>query len=201
LVVGLVLVAVVAAIGGTIALLPGRSADVRYLTELRTAGLGGQFGSDAAAVAHARGFCRDLLGGAKTQGSDVERIGVSYYCPQFSPGFHVLQTAHVSGTLTLSDYSYYSSGIASYGSTCSGTGGYSDIDSGATVRVSDADGHSVANTSLGSGTGSEYRCVFTFSFDVTEGSDDYVVSVSHRGEQHYTFTQLQNDSVNLTLGS
>jgi hypothetical protein len=61
----------------------------------------------------------------------------------------------------------------------------------------------LAQTQLSSGdsSGGLFTCKFTFSFMITEGEGDYVVSVSHRGQQHFTFDQLDTDGVHLTLGS
>jgi hypothetical protein len=107
----------------------------------------------------------------------------------------------VKGTFELHDYSIYSSGISSDGSSCEGSGGYSDIGPGTEVVVKDGSGKMLAHTELGSGTGGAYSCSFSFTLDVVEGADDYIVQVSHRGELHKSFTELENDGVALTLGS
>ena len=46
-------------------------------------------------------------------------------------------------------------------------------------------GRTLATTQLSVGHGDATSCTFDFTFQVTEGEADYVVSVSHRGEQHY----------------
>ena len=177
-----------------------------YLHALRANGQGGQFASDAAAVAHATHVCNVLKSGGSQQGMPVDLTGVRYYCPQFDQGFHVLQTATINGTFELDDTSwigddYGSSSISTDGGTCEGTSGYSDIASGTQVVVADGSGRTLATTYLGEGSGGDTKCVFDFSFQITEGASDYAVTISHRGTQHYTFTQLLNDGLHLTLGN
>jgi hypothetical protein len=113
-----------------------------------------------------------------------------------------MQHATVKGTFELidSDSSYYSSSIDELSSGCSGTGGYSDIGPGTSVVLKNDRGRTLASTTLGPGNGSTYSCTFEFTFDITEGEADYVVTVSHRGDQHYTFARLQTDGAVLTLG-
>jgi hypothetical protein len=43
--------------------------------------------------------------------------------------------------------------------------------------------------------------VFNFSFELTEGQDRYLITVSHRGDLTYSFDQLKNNDVALTLGN
>jgi hypothetical protein len=188
----------------------GSSADTRYLQTLRTKGLGGQFASDAVAVAHGHAVCTGLKGGAPAQGTAADQVAVSIYCSAFASGFHVLEKADVTGTFTLRDtsgsidarYDLGSSSIAMLDDgSCTGIDGYDDIGAGTAVVVKDGNGHTITTTELGNGTGNDAECVFSFDFTATEGPNDYVVSVSHRGESHFTFTQLQNDGVHLSLGS
>ncbi len=61
-------------------------------------------------------------------------------------------------------------------------------------------GEELTNATLGIGTGSMYRCVFTFSLEVTEGEPSYVLSVGRRGEQSYSFSDLKNSGVSLSMG-
>ncbi len=171
-----------------------------YLKTLQTEGLISNFSSDANAVAHAKAFCGGLEGGAPQQGLPADQVAVNYYCPKFSDGFKVLRTATVSGSFELID-SGVDSSIDVVGSVCNGTGGYSDITDGTTVLVKNDAGKLLAETTLGPGSGTSADCTFHFSFSVTEGATDYVVTISHRGEQHYTFAQLKTDGLNLTLGT
>ncbi len=188
----------------------GPSADTRYLQALRNDGLGGQFASDAVAVAHGHAVCNGLKGGAPAQGTAADQVAVGIYCSSFASGFHVLEKADVTGTFTLRDtsgsidarYDLGSSSIAMLDDgSCTGTDGYDDIGPGTPVVIKDGNGHTLTTTELGSGTGDDAECTFSFDFTATEGPTDFVVSVSHRGDSHYTFTQLQNDGVHLSLGS
>lgn len=173
-----------------------------YLQALRDASLGGAFPSDASAVAHAQSVCARLKSGAKQQGNKADEIGVQTYCSEFFTGFHVLEVATVEGTFTLRDSnpSYYYPSIASGYSSCWGSGGYSDISQGVEVVIKNGSGKVLAHTQLGRGHGSSYSCEFPFTVKLTEGEDDYVVSVGRRGEVHFTFEQLQTLGIALTLG-
>lgn len=153
------------------------SAEDTYLQALRTEGLGGQFASDAVAVAKGQAFCRGLRDGAEPQGMRADHIAVRTLCAEFAPGFHVLQQAHVTGTFTLYDSSYYGSGIAAYGGTCTGDGGYSDIGPGTDVVVKDGSGAVIATTALGSGSGTSSRCEFSFSEELLEPGERAVAGL------------------------
>ncbi|MFH9817638.1 hypothetical protein [Streptomyces sp. NPDC017230] len=84
---------------------------------------------------------------------------------------------------------------------CSGTGGYSDIDFGTQVNVTDAAGTLVAVGSLGFGEKTELGCEFPFTVDdVTPGSKFYTVEVSHRGGLTQTEDQLRAGGLAFTLG-
>lgn len=176
------------------------SAEELYLQSLRDQSLGGQFPSDATAIAHGQSFCRGLLNGNQPQGMTVDRVAVDHLCPEFGQGFHVLQTVEVSGSFTLIDTSRYGSGIVASGGSCSGSGGYSDIGAGTSVVVKSGKGEVLETTQLGSGSGTSRMCSFTFTFEVTEGHEDYVVAVGRRGEQHYSFTTLREDGIDLSMG-
>lgn len=176
--------------------------DDKYLADLRQSGLSSEFNSEANAVAHGRQVCRQLEEGSPQQGMAVDEVAVGYYCPQFAEGFHVLETATVSGSFTLKDESSnpYSTSIEVSGSSCSGSGGYSDIDQGTQVTVKNGKGDILTTTFLGPGEGGRFLCTFSFSFPITEGEDQYVVSVSRRGEMSYSFADLKANGVSLVLG-
>lgn len=178
------------------------SPDGGYLAALKDAGLTGQFNSDANALAHGRAVCRQLDDGGPQQGLPADKVAVDSFCPKFAEGFHVLETATVPGTFVLTDTmpNLMISAIASDGATCAGTGGYSDIGPGTQVIVKNGKGDVLATATLGEGHGDGVACTFSFSFPVTEGQDRYVVSVGHRGEFSYTFTQLQGQGVGIRLG-
>ncbi len=178
----------------------GGSPDAQYLSALKDSGLADKFSSDANAVAHARQVCKQLDDGGSQQGLAADKFAVDAFCPKFSQGFHVLETATVAGTFVLAESSKpYLSSIDSDGSTCHGVHGYSDIGRGTQVMVKNGKGDILASTTLGDGHGSDVTCTFSFSLPVTEGEDRYVVSVSHRGEFSYSFDQLQR-GVEIHLG-
>jgi Protein of unknown function (DUF732) len=202
-IVGVILL--VGSVGGVAlgVLLGRKSPDEKYLAALRQSGLAGQFASDANAIAHGKQVCRTLGEGGPQQGLPVDKVAVNAYCPQFSKGFHVLETATITGTFTLADNSpdaYYPT-ITNNGSTCSGADGWSDIHPGTQLFVKNSKGDIVATTELEQGTGNRFVCRLPFSFEITEGEDHYIVSVGRRGEVSYTFTQLKNDGVKLCMGS
>jgi hypothetical protein len=179
------------------------SLDDKYLAALHDADLAAEFNSDANAIAHAKQTCRQLEEGGRQQGMPVDKVAVDSYCPKFSDGFHVLETATITGsfTLTVDSPDSYFPAITTRGSSCSGADGYSDIDQGTVVTIKNGKGDILTSTSLGVGTGSSYECTFPFSFEITEGDDRYVVSVGRRGELSYTFDELRDNGVTLNLGN
>jgi len=187
--------------GFTVVQTPAQQRDT-YLTALRNAGLGGHFPSDAAAVAHAQSVCAQLRAGGAQQGMPVDQFAVNNYCSEFADGFHVLETRTITGHFTLMDSapSFYFPSISNYGGGCTGTGGYSDIGSGTEVIVSNGAGRTLAETELGAGHGGSTYCVFNFRVRLTEGQDSYVVTVSHRGEIHFTWAELTTRGIDLSLG-
>ncbi len=185
--------------------LTGKTPDRAFLAALRQGGLSGQFNGDAVAIAHARSFCHELSAGAASQGGTADEVAVKYYCPKFSPGFHVLQTITVSGDLQLSDTTnpanpFATPGIQNSSSGCLGAGGYVDINASTDVVVTDPGGRVLATTPLGPGYRNLNTCSFGFQLPITEGATDYGVTISHRGTQHYTFAQLRTNGLTLTLG-
>ena len=178
------------------------SPDAGYLSALKDSGLAGQFNSDANALAHGRQVCKQLDDGGPQQGLAADKVAVDAFCPQFSKGFHILETVTVSGTFVLTDTKSNAdiSSIASDGTSCEGTDGYSDMGRDTQVTVKNGKGEILATTSLGEGRGGDVTCTFSFSFPVTEGQDRYVVSVGHRGDFSYTFNQLQRQGVEIRLG-
>jgi hypothetical protein len=153
-------------------------------------------------VAHAHAVCKALDAGSPQKGPEEDAIAVSVYCQTYSAGFQVLHPIKVKGTFELFDTGYYSSGNATWGKRCAGRDGYDDIYPGQDVFVKDATGKILARTELGRGTGNRGHCTFHFDFTVMDGEDDYVVTVSHRGDLHYTAAQLKiPGSVSITLGS
>jgi uncharacterized protein DUF732 len=182
---------------------PATSPETNYLSVLRDAGWAGDFTSDADAVAHGRQVCAKLQAGGPQQGLPADKIAVDQFCPQFSDGFHVLETATVAGTFVLVD-AVARTGVNSIvmkGTSCEGTDGFSDIGQDTQLVVKSGTGETLATTTLGQGHSSQGMCTYSFTFPITEGQDRYVVSVSHRGEFTYTFDQLQRSGVHIRLGN
>lgn len=107
-----------------------------------------------------------------------------------------------TGSFTLKDESpnVYAPAITVSGSGCSGSAGYADIDRGTQVTVKNGQGDILATAFLQAGQGGRFLCTFPFSFEITEGEDRYVVSVSRRGEMSYSFADLKANGLSLVLG-
>ena len=178
---------------------PPPSPEPGYLSALKDAGLTSQFNSDANAIAHGRQVCRQLEEGGAQQGLLADKFAVDAFCPQFSQGFHILETATASGKFVLID-SVGVDAIATDGASCQGADGYSDVGRATPVTVKNGKGEVLAVASLEQGEGDATNCTFSFSFPVTEGQDRYLVSVGHRGEFSYTFEQLRTRGVEIHLG-
>jgi hypothetical protein len=176
--------------------------ETTYLSALRDAGLTDQFNSDANAIAHGRQVCRQLDDGGPQQGAAADKIAVDAFCPRFSTGFHLLESATVAGTFVLTggDPNTVLSSIASDGASCHGVNGYADINRETQVIVRNGEGQILTTAALGEGHGDDTTCTFSFTFPVMEGQDRYVVSVSHRGDFVYTFPQLAKQGVHIRLG-
>ena len=170
-----------------------------YLSALKEAGLTNQFNSDANAVAHGHQVCRQLEDGGPQQGVPADKIAVDSFCPQFTQGFHILDTTTVSGIFVVTDSAGVDA-IASDGASCQGANGYADVSQDTQVTEKNGKGEILATTVLGQGKGNSANCTFSFSFPVTEGQDRYVVSVGRRGEFSYTFGQLRARGVQIHLG-
>ena len=196
-----VLVMAAAAIWGLLLHHDSTSPDDDYLAALKDSGYTDRFNSDANALAHGKQVCKQLDDGGPQQGLAADKLAVDAFCPQFSQGFHVLETATVSGTFVLTETSKpYLSSISSDGTKCQGVHGYSDVGGSTQVVVKNGKGEIVASTSLGEGHGNDETCTFSFTFPITEGQDRYVISVGHRGEFSYSFEQLQLHGVEIHLG-
>jgi hypothetical protein len=90
-------------------------------------------------------------------------------------------TQHITGTLTLND----SDAFWSQGSSCSGSGGYSDLDIGGQVTLTDDTAKIIGATTLSAGTAtSSSECDFNFAFDqpIVPSARFYSVEVTHRGK-------------------
>jgi len=91
----------------------------------------------------------------------------------------------------------------STGSSCEGTGGYSDISPGAQVVLEDETGSTLATSSFGAGSFDGVSCVFEFTFDDVPKAAFYRVhQSSDRGVLQYSYQDMVDSdwSVYLTLG-
>jgi hypothetical protein len=176
-----------------------RSPEDQYLAMLKDAGLTQVFNSDANAIAHGRQVCHQLDDGGPQQGLPADQVAVDAFCPRFTDGFHVLESADISGIFVLSDSAYLGA-IATAGESCEGAGGFSDVGKGTPVIVRNGKGEILATTSLEQGKTGDAICTFSFTFPLTEGQDRYVVSVGRRGEFSYSYQQLLNHGVQVHLG-
>ncbi len=170
-----------------------------YLAALKDAGLSEEFNSDANAVAHGRQVCRRLEDGEPQQGLLPDKIAVDTFCPHFSEGFRVLEKSTVNGRFVLFDHAGLE-GITSDGPACQGANGYADVNSGTPVMLKNGKGEILANTTLGPGKGDTTECTFSFSLPITEGEDQYVLSIGRRGEFSYSFEQLVAKGILMQLG-
>jgi hypothetical protein len=106
---------------------------------------------------------------------------------------------NLSGTMTLTD----SEGVADDGAGgCEGTGGYDDLQAGASVVVSDDANKVIGTSNLGDGSYSGTDCVFRFVVSNLPQAKFYKVEVSHRGQVTYPYDDLVANrwSVDLSIG-
>ena len=169
-----------------------------YLAELEDANVADEFAADRAALAAAERTCEELDQGASPQGSEAQRIAVDWFCPDYADSFSVLDVIAVSGTFELFDED------ETFRSSCSGEGGYGDINSSTAVILRDREGSELSRAELGFGDGNGKTCEFSFRLQgITEGSpgDVYVLEVGDRGEISYSFAELRvPGAVALTIG-
>lgn len=198
-------VVLVIVVGGIAALALKPSTEDTYLENLAATGSASQFNGDASAIAAGRRVCADIESGTeKPQGSAADKAAVDAFCPTFAEEFKPLETVKITGTFSLSDFSTsaYSNSIeVTGGDTCSGDGGYGDINSSTQAVLTNQDGDEIARASLGEGKGTSMMCTFTFSFDVTEGEETYILAIGDRGESDYTWDEIRKpDAIALGLG-
>lgn len=88
------------------------------------------------------------------------------------------------------------------GDECHTTGGFTDIETGAQIVVTDDQGKTVAVGELGGGkvAAEGLACQFPFTIkDIPAGSKFYKVEISHRGGPQYTERQLRS-GLDLSIG-
>ena len=74
-------------------------------------------------------MCRQLDDSGPQQGLAADKIAVDAFCPRFSKGFHIFETATVTGTFVLTGGGSNAgiSSIASDRTSCHGVDGYSGL--------------------------------------------------------------------------
>lgn len=186
--VAVVTVLAIAAAATATYLVVRESPDDAFLNAARDANILGDFPSEKAALVKARRVCGDMERSGDLSGGEFEKLAVSAYCDEFASDFIVLETATVKGTFEVVDsdeYAYYDDGDG-----CEGDGGYGDINSSTQVIVRNTSGDELARTELGPGEVDGISCRFSFSFELTDGEETYVLSVGDRGESTYTFDEI-----------
>lgn len=175
----------------------GPNTEDQYIAALAEANLSDEFPTDRAAVIAAEGFCEEFDRTGDPKGTDAARLAVAHYCPEFEKDFRLLRTKRMTGGFAISDYDAY---WLSAGDPCEGEGGYSDVNSSTAVVITNLAGDKLARTSLGPGRVVSYACKFSFYFRITEGEEQYIVSVGDRGEASYTYDEVSKGRVQLSLG-
>jgi hypothetical protein len=119
-----------------------------------------------------------------------------------SPATHELR-----GTLVLSEDLGAQAGINNNGTTvstsCQGSGGYADIQTGASIVIKDEGGKILATGTLGDGLAlDQFNCSFTFQVTSVPDAKFYQVEVSHRGAITYSRADMDKAGwkVQFTLG-
>lgn len=132
-----------------------------------------------------------FLGGTAVGAALVGAVWSITAAAAASPGTFTLH-----GTMTLMK----AVGAPSVG--CLDTGGYSDINEGASVTVYDASGKVAAVGRLGKGIYASFVCTFPIDVaNVPDGQQFYQVEVTHRGKVSVTADQAKAGKVSLSLGS
>lgn len=172
--------------------------EAKYLGDLRAAELGGEFASDAAAVSSGRAVCTRLNEGGENQGPPAELIAVENFCPEYAGGFRELTSFEVTGTFVL-----YSDRYICVGGGLSLTRGFDDISGNTDVKWENPAGKRLATTTLGDAKLSGRRgCEWTFTAELPEGEERYLLTIGRRGTQEYTEAELKvPGAVAVRLGS
>ena len=110
----------------------------------------------------------------------------------------------IKGEMTLIDFDSFRR--MSVGASCSGDGGYSDIDEGATVSVKNQSGTLIGSGRLGPGKieGDVLKaCVFPFEVTGVKDAEFFQVEVSRRGGLSYSKADMEQKgwTVSASLGS
>ena len=112
-------------------------------------------------------------------------------------------THTITGDMTLVDLDEFL--YLDDGDSCSGSGGYGDIDAGTTVNVKDQSGTLIGSGSLGPGkaTSKLSACVFPFEIEGVKDAKFFQVEVSRRGGLSYSKADMEGMdwTVHASLGA
>lgn len=107
-------------------------------------------------------------------------------------------TYSIQGTFVLTDASTANAG-------CQGQGGYSDISFGTQITVTNENMTVIGTGPLQFGTPNDGHtmCTYKFGIDNLPKASFYGLTISHRGTQTYSFSDLSGNGwmIDLTLGS
>jgi hypothetical protein len=95
-----------------------------------------------------------------------------------------------------SEANFTTSGV----SGCGGTGGYSDLTSGASVTVTNPSGKVIATGFLGNGDYIAVSCGFRFRITGVPKEKFYGIEISHRGVVDFSLKEVQNNDVSMDIG-
>lgn len=107
----------------------------------------------------------------------------------------------LTGTIDVVDTdNYFRGSDGSSDTSCAASGGYSDIAEGTQVIVKDRDGKTLAVGRLEQGERqTALYCTFAFTVEGIKDASFYKVEISHRGEQNYSRTDLEDQDWNIGL--
>ena len=111
-----------------------------------------------------------------------------------------LTTHAVSGTFVIKGDT---TSISVSGGTCSGDGGYSDIQPGQPLTVKDEKGTILDATTLGTGSGTAFTgCTFDFTVHVPDAAQFYVFTMGRRGDVTFSHADMVANgwTVGLSIG-
>lgn len=108
-------------------------------------------------------------------------------------------THTVIGTMTVSSSEFYGKNDGDF---CTGEGGYSDIQFGTSVTVTNEAGKVIGTAILGEGSVETNTCVFNFSVDDVNSADYYSIEVGRRGKLTYSNEEFESRdwTASATLG-
>lgn len=181
--------------------------DSQYIDALKDNDFFSEYAGETQAITLAQKKCESINNGASNSGPNYEKIGIEYYCPEYLETFRVLEIGfpYVGIKIVLAPEPYdFDFPIQGPTSSCSGTGGYRDINENLDITLNDADGKRVAKANhvyslgnhldeLGDGYVDElFRCELLFEFTNIDEVDTgyYTLILDDRGEAEYTWSEF-----------